>query len=58
MIDNNSGLYIVEVFEDGDKFEYQYGNIKHAEEHYNNEKVATMYEYNNGNHYFVKSKLV
>jgi len=55
MIDNSS-IYIVEASEDGEKFQYEYGNIKHAEEHYNNEKIAIIYEYNNGNYYLVKSK--
>lgn len=55
MIDKSS-LYIVEVLDDGEKFEYEYGNIRHAEEHYNNERYVNLYEYNNGNYYFVKSK--
>lgn len=55
---NNSSIYIVEVSEDGDKFVYEYGNIKYAEEHFNNEKISTIYEYNEGKYYFVKSKWV
>lgn len=51
-------IFIVEVIDNGDKFEYEYGNIRHAEEHYNNEKSANLYEYNNGNHYFIKGKLI
>jgi len=55
MIDFSS-IFIVEVLDDGDKFEYEYGNLKHAEEHYNNEKVANLFEYNKGKHYFIKGK--
>jgi len=55
MIDSSS-IYIVEVLDDGEKFEYEYGNLKHAEEHFNNEKSANLYEYNDGKHYFVKGK--
>lgn len=57
MIDNSS-IFIVEVSEDGEKFQYEYANIKQAEEHYNNEKVANLYEYNKGKHYFVKGKWI
>lgn len=57
MIDSSS-LYIVEVLDDGEKFVYEYGNLRHAEEHFDTEKFATIYEYNNDNYYFVKSKLV
>lgn len=39
-------LYIVRVFEYGDKFEYEYGNIGHAEYHYAHEKTAEIWEYN------------
>ena len=55
MIDSSS-IFIVEVLDDGEKFQYEYGNLKHAEEHYNMEKVVNLYEYNKGKHYFVKGK--
>jgi len=55
MIDS-SNIFIVEVLDDGEKFEYEYGNIKHAEEHYSMERIANLYEYNDGKHYFVKGK--
>jgi len=55
MIDS-SNIFIVEVLDDGEKFVYEYGNIKHAEEHYNMERIANLYEYNKGKHYFVKGK--
>lgn len=49
-------IYILEVTEDGEKYQYEYGNRQHAEEHYNSEKFCIMYEYNNGNYYFMKNK--
>jgi len=49
-------IYIVEVLDDGEKFQYEYGNLKHAEEHYNMERIANLYEYNKGKHYFIKGK--
>lgn len=51
-----NSLYIVEVLEDDQKYQYEYSNLKHAEEHYSNEISAAIYEYNNGNYYFVKVK--
>ena len=49
-------LYIVEVIDDGEKYPYEYSNIDHAEEHYNNEKTAILLEYKNGEHYLIKCK--
>lgn len=37
-------LFVVRVFEDGEMFEYEYGNIKHAIEHYDNEIKADKVE--------------
>ena len=37
-------LYVVRVFEDGEMFEYEYGNIKHATEHYDSETKADKVE--------------
>jgi|GEM_PF-5834704 len=53
---NKNSLYIVKVLDDGEVFEYQYGNYNHAKEHYDTEKVATIYEYDQGNYHFVESK--
>lgn len=50
-------LYIVRVFEDGDTFEYEYGNMDHALEHYTSEKAAQIIEYHKGNDKILKSKL-
>lgn len=33
-------MYIVRVWEDGEKMEYEYGNYKHAMEHYEEEDKA------------------
>lgn len=56
-MDNNSSLFIVEAIDsDGEKFIYEYGNIKHAREHYDQEAKANLYEYNQGKHYFIDAK--
>ena len=52
----SESLYIVQVLEDGEIYDYEYGNIKHAIEHYNNEQTALLLEYKDGNHYLIKSK--
>jgi len=57
MFKSNTSLFIVNVLDDGDVFEYEYGNYKHAKEHYDNEKTATIYEYVNGNYHYVESKI-
>lgn len=44
-------LYIVRVNEDGEQYEYEYGNLRHAEEHKAIEKPTAkveLYEYCNG----------
>lgn len=52
----SESLYIVRVTEDGEFYDYEYGNLKHADEHYNTEKTASLIEYKDGNHYLIKSK--
>jgi hypothetical protein len=49
-------LYIVRVYEDGKKYEYEYGHIRHALEHYMYEKVAKLVEYDNGKEQIIKEK--
>lgn len=49
-------LYIVRVFEDDDTFEYEYGNMDHALEQYEHERVAQIIEYHKGNEKILKSK--
>ena len=44
-------LYIVRVNDNGEQYEYEYGNLHHAEEHIAMEKPTAkvaLYEYNNG----------
>ena len=43
-------LYIVRVYEDDTVYEYEYGNLPHAEEHLAFEKSSRVeiYEYNKG----------
>ena len=38
-------LYVVKVFEDGEVYEYEYGNLPHAEDQYNWEKSAEIWLY-------------
>ena len=49
-------LYIVKVFEDGEKFEYEYGNLKHAREHFDSESHAVLVEYKDGKYDLVRAK--
>ena len=45
-------LYIVKVYEDGETYEYEYGNQKHAFEHYqmelNKGNKADLFRYKDG----------
>ena len=50
-------IYVVKVIEDGETYEYDYGNIVHAEYHYAHERTAAIYEYSGGIEYLVKSKI-
>ena len=57
MIDPNN-IFIVSVQDDGETFDYQYNNYSHAKQHYDMEKIATIYEYaGNGNYHYVESKI-
>lgn len=49
-------LYIVRVFDDGDVYEYEFGNICHAEEQYSWEKSAEILLYKNGKETLIKRK--
>ena len=49
-------LYIVQVFEGGEKFEYEYGNLTHAQNHFNSEKSAVLVEYKKGKHNLIRAK--
>jgi hypothetical protein len=49
-------LYIVKVFEGDDVFEYEYGNMDHALEHYEHEKTAKIVQYYKGKEIILRSK--
>lgn len=49
-------LFIVKVFEDGESFEYEFGNLKHAREQFNSESNAQLLEYVNGKYHLVEAK--
>ena len=49
-------LYIVRVYEDGDVFEYEYGNIRHAKEQFELECKADIIEYDKGEEKTIISK--
>jgi len=53
----NTNLFIVKVLDDGEQFEYEYSNYKHAKEQYDMENIATIYEYIGGNYHYVESKI-
>lgn len=44
-------LYLVVVMEDGETYQYEYGNIKHAKEHYDTEKHAQLLKYVSDNNF-------
>lgn len=46
-------LYVLKVTEDGEVYEYEYGNLRHALEHYDKEETATVIEY-----YYRKEKIL
>jgi hypothetical protein len=47
----------VRAFDDGEEYIYEYGNMRHAEEHYDWEKTAEIWSYKNGNKTLVRSKV-
>lgn len=49
-------MYIVRAFDDGEVYEYEFGNIRHAEEQYSWEKSAEMWLYENGKETLIKRK--
>lgn len=50
-------LYIVRAYDYGDMFEYEYGNLKHAEEHYETERDAYIVEYDKGKETILRRKI-
>jgi hypothetical protein len=49
-------LYILEVTDGNDKLQYEYGCLEHAREHLSWETAGSIYEYVNGQYYFVEGK--
>ena len=50
-------LYIVRVFEDGNIYEYEHGNIEHASEQYAQEKTAKLTVYHKGIETILRNKV-
>ena len=51
-----NSIYIVIVHDEAEEFQYEYGNIEHATEHYNKEQHAQIVEYDGNEHFLVKCK--
>ena len=51
-----NSIYIVIAHDEEDTFEYEYGNRKHATEHYNDEQHAQLVEYDGNQHYLMEVK--
>lgn len=51
-----NSLYIVEIPEDNDKYQYEYGCLEHAREHLETEEQGMILEYREGNYIFVEGK--
>ena len=49
-------LYIVRAFEDDEVYEYEYGNLQHAEDQYNWEKSAELLVYENEKEFLIRKK--
>lgn len=49
-------LYIVRAFEDDNMYEYEYGDLYHAEDQYNWEKLAELWLFEDGKEILIRSK--
>ena len=49
-------LYLVRAFEDEQMYEYEYGDLYHAEEQYNWEKSAELWLYVDGTETLIRRK--
>ena len=49
-------LFIVRAFEDGETYEYEYGNLAQAEEQYDWEKSAEIWLYVDGKETLIRRK--
>ena len=47
-------IYIVRVVENNHPYDYEYGNLKHAEEHFANEQNAYLLKYYQGEEIVLK----
>jgi hypothetical protein len=52
----SESLYIVTIPEDNERYEYEYGCLKHAREHLDTEEQGMILEYREGKQYFVEGK--
>lgn len=53
---SNTSIFVLKVLDDGEIFEYEYGNYSHAKAHYDNENTVTLYEYIDGKYHLVVTK--
>ena len=51
-----NNIYIVIVHDEEEEFQYEYGNIEHAIEHYNEEQHAQLVAYDGNEHCLVACK--
>lgn len=50
-------LYIARVLDGGTAYEYEYGNMDHALEHFNHEKNVEIIRYNQGKETILRRKI-
>lgn len=50
-------LYLLKVTEGNETYEYEYGNLRHALEHYDLESTASVVEYNDGKELILRRKI-
>ena len=51
-----NSIYIVIVHDEEDTFEYEFGNLVHARERYNDEEHAQLVEYDGNQHFLMEVK--
>ena len=52
----DNSIYVVKAVDGKETFEYEFTNLNHAMEIYNNEITAWLFEYRNSNYYMMKCK--
>lgn len=55
-VDDDALCVLLATDDDQETYEYEYGNIVHAKEHYEQEEHATLYQYNNGSYQLLERK--